>query len=96
MEILTGLDKMIVTDKMVRDKFLELIESRSSRENVATFAARAIIADGNQNLELLPDAKFKEIWKAIDYLSGVDLKIDPDTYLHSSEEFKVYFESLAL
>jgi hypothetical protein len=67
---------MKVTLGDIRKKFDALQSGGESREEVADFALRAMQADDAGTLEMEPVFSDK-IWKAIIYLSGVDLKDTP-------------------
>jgi adenylyl- and sulfurtransferase ThiI len=75
-----------VTLEDIRGKFNALENGEESREEIANFAIQAIKADDAQSLEM--ESNFSDkIWKAIIYLSGVDLKDSPDAYFHSIANF---------
>ena len=77
---------MNITLDVIRQKFDALRDGTESREEIADFAARAMEADDAGSLEM--EAAYADrIWKAIVYLSGVDLKDLPDRYLHSIYDF---------
>lgn len=77
---------MKITLQDIQDKFDALNSGAQSREEVAEYASRAMEADDAGALEMEKPASDK-IWKAILYLSGVDLKDNPDTYLHTKSDF---------
>jgi hypothetical protein len=77
---------MKVTLDDIREKFDALVSGAGSREEVADFALRAMQADDAGTLEM--EAVFSDkIWEAIVYLSGVDLRDSPRSYLHSIANF---------
>lgn len=77
---------MKVLLKDIQQKFDALIREVESPEDVASFAALAMEAEDNETLEL-EKASSDKIWKAILYLSGVDLKDTPSSYLHCVKDF---------
>ena len=77
---------MKITLDDIRQKFDALGGGTESREEIADFATRAMEADDAGSLEM-ESAFADKIWKAITYLSGVDLKDEPDRYLHSMGDF---------
>jgi hypothetical protein len=77
---------MRVTLEDIRAKFDALCNERASREEIERFAWNAMEANDLGRLEPDPAAS-QEIWEAITYLSGVALRTDPETYLHSLEDF---------
>ena len=78
--------QMNITLDDIRKKFDALQSGLESREEVADFALRAMKADDAQSLKM-DAASSDKIWEAILYLSGVDLKDTPDSYLHSVANF---------
>ncbi|MHC2298124.1 hypothetical protein [Rhizobium mongolense] len=71
----------------IRDKFDGLCSGSASREEVASFARRAIEADGTGTLHMEESYEAK-IWEAILYLSGADLMDVPGEYLHTVSDFE--------
>lgn len=78
---------MTVTIDTIGKIFADLESGAKSREVVAEFAAAAMKADDAGSLIMEPSIDAPRIWKAITYLSGVDLKESPETYLHCTEDF---------
>ncbi|WP_162561257.1 hypothetical protein [Methylobacterium terrae] len=78
---------MKVTLQEIRDKFDALCQETVTREELSAFAAKAMSADDTGDLEM-ESAHSDIIWDAIMYLLGVDLQTEPDTYLHSIEDFE--------
>ena len=77
---------MKVTLQDIQQRFDALIEGTESREDVAEFAGLAMRADDARSLEI--EYKFEDrIWKAILFLSGVDLQYEPGRYLYSVVDF---------
>ena len=77
---------MKITLEDIRAKFDALVAQQQSAEQVAAFAMAAIQASDAKRLDL--EKEFADqIWKAILYLSGVDLQISPGRYLHSTDDF---------
>lgn len=77
---------MKVTLKDIQDKFDALNSAAQSRESVAEYAMQAMEADDADSLEM-EKAFSDKIWKAIVYLSGVDLQDEPNIYLHTPSDF---------
>jgi hypothetical protein len=78
---------MTVTVDTIVKMFADLESEARSREFVADFAAAAMKADDSHSLIMEPASEAHRIWKAITYLSGVDLKVSPEAYLHCTEDF---------
>jgi hypothetical protein len=85
--------EMIVTIDDISQKFDDLISERTSREEIANFASQAMRANDQDLLILKPKSEKTKIWDAILYLSGVDLKDSPDSYLHIIDDFINYQNS---
>lgn len=77
---------MRITLDDVQQKFDALEAETESREEIADFATRAIEADNIGTLEI-ENAFSDKIWESIVYLCGVDLKDEPDQYLHAKSDF---------
>jgi hypothetical protein len=64
--------------------FDDLISSARTREEISDWARDLRLADDDEALRFdLPSARW-QLWEAIIYLEGVDLKVSPSTYLHVS------------
>ena len=69
--------------KIIFDK---LLEQKISRESASSWALELQVAEDSQELVYEPAEDEKSIWKAIDFLVGVDLKCSPNEYLHSKKD----------
>jgi len=78
---------MKVTSKDIQQAFLDLESGAKSREEISEFASAAMRADDDSSLSMEPENDTERIWRAIRYLSGVDLKESPETYLFCVEDF---------
>lgn len=87
---------MRVTLTEIIEKFDTLAADSESREVIADFATRAMQADDSGLLEMEPASSAKTIWKALTYLSGVDLRDEPNSYLHSVQDFHEFRRLLNL
>ncbi len=87
---------MRVTLTEIIEKFDRLAAYSESREAIADFATSALQADDSGLLEMEPASSAKTIWKALTYLSGVDLRDEPNSYLHSAQDFNEYRKMLNL
>ena len=87
---------MRVTLTEIIEKFDTLAADSESREAIASFATCAMEADDSGLLEMEPASAAETIWKALTYLSGVDLKDEPNRYLHSAQDFADYRKILNL
>ena len=72
-----------------------LISGELSREDASDWAKKRQEAEDAGDLEYEPATKEREIWDAVLYLEGVDLKDSPDTYLHISDDFRDYKNRLS-
>ena len=80
----------------VQRAFDELVAGSRPREEIASWADSAIKADDDEQLSLDPKEARDLIWDAITYLTGVDLKTSPTTYLHSAADFIAYRKTLGI
>lgn len=78
---------MKVTLKDVNTAFDDLIHERKTHEEITDWAIKLQSIEGSGDLKYEPKSEEDIIWKAITYLSGVDLKDIDGTYLHSIENF---------
>jgi len=69
----------------VKEAFLGLISGRLSREDVADWANQWVFAGD-------PDVADGAVWDALQELSGADLQVDPDTYLHTEPDFHSWLD----
>ena len=74
--------------------FDHLIQGKESREQVALWASRRMFANDREELEFVPTKDRALIWRAIKYLTGVDLRDLDGSYFHSIENFIDYKEDL--
>ncbi|MBF8263648.1 MAG: hypothetical protein HW387_1313 [Parachlamydiales bacterium] len=80
----------------IRQVFSDLIQEKKSREEIASWALSRQDANDDDNLEFEPIFEKKKIWKAIGYLTGVDLLDFDGSYLHSVENFVEFRKKLSL
>jgi len=78
---------MQVSANEVKEIFQQLIDEKLSREEVAEWAFIRTQAYDNEQLEFFPPEQEGRIWETLQYLEGVDLKENNDTYLHVKSDF---------
>lgn len=78
----------------IRMAFDELINGKITREEVSSWANKLQCAQDNNTLVYSPDNMEDKIWKAIQFLQGVDLKDSPSTYLHNLEDIRSFYSSV--
>ena len=83
---------MTVTLREISRIFNALIEHTRTREEIAQWAHDVQKAEDARQLELEPKSEATRIWKAITYLSGVDLKSSASEYLHDIDDFLAFRE----
>ena len=71
----------------VRERLLDLLAGRESREGVATWASTWVTQDD-------PDVEDPIVWNALRELSGADLMISPVDYLHGEDDFHEWLDRL--
>ena len=87
---------MVITINDIQDLFDDLETETKSREEIAEIAALAMKADDQGGLKIEPSSDFGRIWEALKYLSGVDLREEPDTYLHCQQDFTAFKEKIGI
>lgn len=85
---------MKVSVKDISNAFNELINDARSREDISDWAIKLMAAGDKANLEYEPSEAEKVIWDGLQYLSGVDLRNTPQSYLHNKSDFINYWESI--
>jgi hypothetical protein len=78
---------MQVSANEVKEIFQQLIDEKLSREEVAEWAYSRTQAYDNEQLEFFPLEEELKIWETLQYFEGVDLKENPDKYLHVKSDF---------
>ncbi|RKZ39101.1 MAG: hypothetical protein DRQ49_12515 [Gammaproteobacteria bacterium] len=78
---------MRVSANEVKEIFQQLINKKLSREEVAEWAYSRTQDYDNEQLEFFPPEEEGRIWETLQYLEGVDLKENNDTYLHIDSDF---------
>lgn len=78
---------MKVTLEEIKQVFDDLITEKKSREELSNWALIRQAAEDREDLEYDPLNQEEKIWKAISYLTGVDLLDFDGEYLHSIENF---------
>lgn len=69
----------------VRQRLLDLVAGRASREEVATWASTWVIQDD-------PAVDDPIVWNALRDLAGADLKVNPVDYLHGEADFHEWLD----
>lgn len=71
----------------VRDRLLDLLSGRRTREEVADWAVVWVI-------QAEPDVDDQVVWDGLTALAGADLKVAPDTYLHNEADFHRWLDKV--
>jgi hypothetical protein len=71
----------------IKEAFDFLVQEKKTREEITDWAVALQFAHDDKLLEFDPPQDKGKIWDAIDFLTGVDLKTEPHTYLHSIDDF---------
>lgn len=85
-----------VSTEEVKALFDALLSDEQSREDVSEWAKARRESDDAGTLEYEPPEEEGRIWKALQYLEGIDLKDSPNSYLHSKADIFAYREQLDL
>lgn len=83
---------MEVSTLEIRRVFNDLLNERRTREEVASWASALRRAEDTGSLRYVPSNAEAEIWKALEFLMGIDLKESPNTYLHELGQVRAYWE----
>jgi hypothetical protein len=92
----SGLHGDVLMQASIQDisaAFGDLLCGVRSREDVADWAARVRAADDAEGIEYDRPTARLEIWNALGFLMGVDLKDGPGSYLHSYHDCEAYWSS---
>jgi hypothetical protein len=87
---------MTVTINDITKAFDDLIEGSKSKEEIAEYATKAMKCDDQGSLKMEPYSESVRIWRAITYLSGVDLMTAPETYFHCTEDFEIFRKEIGV
>lgn len=79
-----------VSPSDVSAQFDALLSGRARPEQVEDWAASLMDAHARADLVFEPAADQQRLWRAIQYLSGVGLKLDARTYLHGADDHREY------
>ena len=71
---------------VVRQKFIDVLEGRLSREDADRWAHTVLRQDEMGAVTYSPPSDKSRIWAGIMYLYGIDAKDSPDEYLHTDED----------
>ena len=92
--VLRGENKIKITKQEIVDVFDDLINHKMSKEDCSNYANHLMRLNDNRQLEFDPRKDEDKIWKGISYLLGVDLKDMDGSYLHSTENFINFLDSI--
>jgi hypothetical protein len=84
---------MRVTAAEIVDAFEGLISGRLTREDAANWASKICAAHESTTIEYVPASAEESIWKALNFLMGVDLRDSPNSYLHVVDDLVLYWET---
>lgn len=73
---------VVVTLQNIIDKTEAVISGLASREEVANWASNMLQLHEENALEFSPISTRDKVMRSIIYLTGIDLRVSPDTYLH--------------
>ena len=82
--------ELIVTPEEISERFDALIRGAESRESIEAWARIRMEACDARELRYEPRSDESRLWEAIQYLLGVGLRTEPDTYLFSIADFQAY------
>ena len=73
--------------EQVRQKLLDVLIGRVSREDAATWADTWVVDSD-------PDVDDFVVWKALKQLSGIDLRINASDYLHNEADIHDWLDKV--
>lgn len=85
-----------VSAEDLRRIFDDLVSDSRSREEISDWARDLRLADDDGRLRFEPLSARPQLWRAIHYLEGVDLKDSPTTYLHVTQDFEAFRKEAGL
>ena len=74
--------------------FDHLQKKSKTREEVSDWALRLMRAEDAGDLRYMPSDQEAKIWKAIIWLTGIDLKEESDSYFDTDEGIQEYRDRL--
>ncbi len=75
----------------IKTKFHELINGKTSRDEVDRWAYSIIKKSNVSEIEFIPPEKKEIIWNYIMYFYGIDLQEKSNDYIHSTNDIKNTF-----
>jgi hypothetical protein len=93
---MSGQDIVVVGTGDLSRAFDDLVSGARSRESLSSWAATLRLAEEDGRLRFDPPGAEDRLREAIDYLEGVDLKDSPSTYLHVTEDFRIFRDTIGL
>lgn len=79
---------MNVEKNLVQAHFDAILSGNATREAVSDWARELREAHDRNDLAISPEVDRPQLWKAILFLEGVDLRDAPDSYLHNEEDIR--------
>ena len=70
----------------IRAMFDAVLAGKVTREEASNWARELREAHDRGELAITPQADWKRVWQALEFLEGYDLKISPEQYLHTEED----------
>ena len=77
---------MQITNQEIRAAFEDLLREERPREEIARWAASLRAAEDAGELGYVPPSAERAMRDALEFLVGVDLKDDPERYLHNNDD----------
>ncbi len=87
---------LVVTRQELSSAFDDLVSGTRTREDVSSWATELRVAHDEDRLAFDPANAQPMLWRAILYLTGVDLRTSPSEYLHVPADFEKFRQQLGL
>ena len=78
----------------VKNTLDKILRRDISREQASNWAMDLRIANDERCLVYLPAELEGVLWDSILFIEGIDLKVDPKTYLYGEEDIKIFLDRL--
>lgn len=83
---------MVITINQIQEAFSKLLSEKIARESVADWSSNLQRAFDDRDLIFEPKDAEEQIWDAILFLEGIDLKDAPNSYLHNEKDIQRYYK----
>ena len=72
----------------------KILTNQMSREEASEWAFNLRQEGDNKNLAYKPSEYESMLWESIIFIEGIDLQIEPNVYLHNSEDIVKFLQDI--